>query len=71
MKVLVAGAIGFIGSVLVEFLAGKEGCEPIAAIRRQQTSLPAAIQTVQVGEINAPSLWDVYTGTACLWFASD
>ena len=58
MKVLVTGATGFVGSVLVKFLAGKEGYEPIAAIRHQQTSLPAAIRMVQVGEINADTNWD-------------
>ncbi len=57
MKVLVTGATGFIGNALVSILSTREGFEPVAAIRRQQSDLPAIIQTVQIGDLNADTNW--------------
>jgi len=59
MNVLVTGATGFIGSALVSILSSKEGFEPVAVVRRQQSGLPAVIQTVQVGDLNADTNWEL------------
>jgi nucleoside-diphosphate-sugar epimerase len=57
MKILVTGATGFVGTALISCLSGKEGFEPLAAIRHAPSNLPAAIEQIQVGNLEADTDW--------------
>ena len=54
--ILVTGATGFVGSALVSRLA-HEGIETRASVRRDNTSMPNGVHTVQVGDLTADADW--------------
>ncbi|MGE5505905.1 MAG: NAD-dependent epimerase/dehydratase family protein [Actinomycetota bacterium] len=56
MKVLVTGATGFVGGAVLRALA-TNGHEAVAAVRRADHALPAAVCPVRVGELGPHTDW--------------
>ena len=57
MSVLVTGATGFVGSQLLQQLAGDAVCQLRAAVRSKAENLPAGVSIYQVGDIDADTDW--------------
>ncbi len=56
MKILVTGANGFVGSSLCRDLVAR-GFETRGAVRGETVVLPAGVEKVAVGDINADTVW--------------
>lgn len=56
MKILVTGANGFVGAALCKDLV-ERGFETRGAVRRETAVLPAGVEKITVGDINADTAW--------------
>jgi len=58
MNVLVTGATGFVGTSVINTLAGNSKYSPIAVIRNTENTIPSSIETILIEDFREDNLFD-------------